>query len=198
MEKTCIVCKKTFSKRPTESLKAWTVRKYCTHSCYWKDLKNNIWNNPVYRDKLSKAHLGKAGYWTGKKRPDIAKLMSRISKGREPWNKGNKVPQITGKKHFAWKGDNVSYGSLHDWVSAHLGRPNKCSHCGREDLCRYEWANISGEYKRNLKDWIRLCKKCHMKMDKVNEKMWKVRRGIIPRNDTVERYNKIRAKYDDQ
>lgn len=29
----------------------------------------------------------------------------------------------------------------------------------------YQWSNISGEYKRNLADWQRLCAKCHQLYD---------------------------------
>jgi len=31
---------------------------------------------------------------------------------------------------------------------------------------RYEWANVSGKYRREREDFVRLCKKCHCKMDK--------------------------------
>jgi len=29
------------------------------------------------------------------------------------------------------------------------------------------WHNISGEYKRDVSDWIRLCAKCHKKEHKL-------------------------------
>ena len=70
------------------------------------------------------------------------------------------------EKHPNWKGDNVSYQALHSWVRLRLGRPMKCEHCGRTDKKKYEWANISGEYKRELSDWVRLCTKCHRIFDK--------------------------------
>lgn len=60
-----------------------------------------------------------------------------------------------------WKGNNVGKQALHNWVEKKLGKPMKCEKCGIIGLNRYEWANISRKYKRNIKDWIRLCAKCH-------------------------------------
>ena len=64
-----------------------------------------------------------------------------------------------------WKGDNVGKGALHDWVVRHLGKPQKCAKCGTTKSKQYDWANISRKYKRDLRDWIRLCKKCHIRFD---------------------------------
>lgn len=72
-----------------------------------------------------------------------------------------------GKNHHNWKGDDVSYVGLHMWVARHLGKPKLCSSCGTTDEnLRYDWANISHEYQRDLCDWIRLCRKCHADFDK--------------------------------
>jgi len=46
--------------------------------------------------------------------------------------------------------------------------PSKCEFCGTTQAKRFEWANIDGEYRRNLDDFIRLCKKCHNDYDGVN------------------------------
>src|SRR2546423_10956461 len=91
--------------------------------------------------------------------------------GKKAWNKGThtgikpwlgkKRPEVTGENSKSWKGDKVGYTALHAWIRRQLGTPNVCEHCGTTDAKRYEWANISGQYKRNLFDWIRLCKRCH-------------------------------------
>ena len=67
----------------------------------------------------------------------------------------------TDEKNPSWKGDEVGYYGLHTWVARKLGKPKKCNRCGTTKAKRYEWANISREYKRDLSDWERLCASCH-------------------------------------
>lgn len=77
-----------------------------------------------------------------------------------------------------WKGDSASYVAKHMWIVKHNGKACKCENvscvypklvnCGRKILekpSRYEWANISGEHKRNVSDYIQLCPSCHRKFD---------------------------------
>ncbi len=79
-----------------------------------------------------------------------------------------KLSQPKGKYHYKWKGDNAGYRALHYWVEKLLGKPRFCEFCGDRSLKhrQYHWANKSRAYKRILKDWIRLCAKCHKKYDK--------------------------------
>lgn len=77
------------------------------------------------------------------------------------------IPPIhIGSSNKKWKGDAVGYDALHDWVRRQLGNPQKCEHCGTCKKKMYHWANKSGDYKRELDDWIRLCVPCHSKYDK--------------------------------
>jgi len=73
-----------------------------------------------------------------------------------------------GKKHFAWKGNKVSYRGLHQWVIRKKGYPKICSKCGKLVLNHrfIHWANIDHKYRRNLNDFISLCKSCHTIYDK--------------------------------
>lgn len=124
-------------------------------------------------------------YWTVKKFCSNA-CGYIYNKGRAPWNKGittgikpwlgKKREHMTGKKHFAWRGNKVGKAALHDWVKSRLGRPSKCEHCGTTTAKKFEWANKSHEYKRELDDWLRLCTRCHRKYDGHQEKMWETRR----------------------
>jgi hypothetical protein len=53
-------------------------------------------------------------------------------RGKKHPNYGKKHPRINiGKNNGQWKGDDVSYKSLHEWVSNHLTKPNKCPGCGK-------------------------------------------------------------------
>lgn len=71
-----------------------------------------------------------------------------------------------------WKGNDVSYSGLHYWIARKLGKPKKCEKCGTTEAKVYDWANISKEYKRDLLDWIRLCRSCHHRFDGSRYKMW--------------------------
>ena len=71
---------------------------------------------------------------------------------------------IKGENHFRWKGDKVSRRQLHTWIEREKGTPNTCEHCKRTNI-RCTWANISGKYKRDVNDFIRLCYLCHNKYD---------------------------------
>ena len=67
-----------------------------------------------------------------------------------------------GEKAYQWKGDSVGYENLHKWVRKQLGKPIKCVKCNTKEAKRYVWANISGEYKRDLSDWQELCNSCNL------------------------------------
>jgi len=67
------------------------------------------------------------------------------------------------EKNPNWRGIDVGYGALHEWVINRLKRPLVCSRCNQSKIV--ELSNISGEYKRDLNDWEWLCRKCHMQID---------------------------------
>ena len=64
-----------------------------------------------------------------------------------------------------WKGDSVGYPGIHAWVRKILGQPHVCAHCKTNKKRMYHWANVSGSYKRDIKDWVRLCVPCHRQFD---------------------------------
>lgn len=72
-----------------------------------------------------------------------------------------------GKNNPAWKGKDVGYVSLHKWVARKLGKANNCSFNSSHLSWRFEWANISGSYLRNINDWTQLCIKCHRDYDMI-------------------------------
>jgi hypothetical protein len=87
-------------------------------------------------------------------------------KNHIPWNKGLKwsdeVKKKIAVKHY--KGENVGYKGLHMWLRKDFGNPNRCSMCGKTGSI--QWANISGEYRRDINDWKQLCSECHGKFDR--------------------------------
>lgn len=129
------------------------------------------WNKGLTKDshpsmkRISDAQVGREGYWKNKKRPDIKGNLNIVKYGKD--NIFSKI-KFTGSNHANWKGDKVGYDALHNWVARELGKPDTCEHCGRSGLRgRFiQWANKSGEYLRDLNDWIRLCAKCHYAYDR--------------------------------
>lgn len=105
---------------------------------------------------------------------------TEFKNGLEPWNKGipcsdetkKKVslankgkthPDNQGEKNPNWKGDEIGYQGLHSWVHKILGKATKCEYCGSMEIV--DWANKSQEYKRDINDWLELCRKCHFEYD---------------------------------
>lgn len=87
-----------------------------------------------------------------------------------------KIGSQKGEKNGNWKGNNVGYWGIHAWIRRNLGRANKCILCNTIGLKRYEWANVSHNYRRDKSDWIELCCSCHGHYDKNYERGWKTRR----------------------
>ncbi len=85
---------------------------------------------------------------------------------------------------------NTPYKNLHRRISELLGTATICSSCFRNSReTRIEWANISGEYKEEIDDWLPLCRTCHMKYDDVNNKVWDTRRKRYGKNGHKETAN---------
>lgn len=67
-----------------------------------------------------------------------------------------------------WTPDEASYYATHNWIRRHYGRANKCEFCNSQTANNFHWANVSGQYKRDISDFIMLCVPCHKKFDKGN------------------------------
>jgi hypothetical protein len=99
----------------------------------------------------------------------------RTKKHRAALAARNREQKFEGSRHWHWKGDDVSYDVLHLWVRYNKKKTGVCSHCGRTPEPRgnrkygTEWANVSGEYRRDLNDFIELCRPCHTKFDERRE-----------------------------
>jgi hypothetical protein len=69
------------------------------------------------------------------------------------------------EEHNNWKGEGAKYIAKHMWIYRHHGKASMCEVCGIPGKKLYEWANISGLYKREMSDWKQMCPSCHRKMD---------------------------------
>ena len=141
-------------------------------------------NSPETKSKIGTA--GKGRKWTPEQRAKIiAKMIGRppapgyeerLAKARA------KFGHPKGPESPSWKGDAVGYGALHAWVKKMLGAPMQCSRCGTTERKWYDWANVSGEYKRDISDWVRLCRSCHRKQDGFVPWNKGKKTGIVPKS----------------
>jgi hypothetical protein len=77
-----------------------------------------------------------------------------------------------------WKGDDIGYNLRHRRIEAILGKPRFCESCKSTTAKQYDWANISKEYKLDVSDWKRLCRRCHVNFDRIPERRNK--KSLIP------------------
>ena len=124
-----------------------------------------------HKEKLRQAKLkNPTKYWLGKKRPEMINNKRGFIKGNTSWNKGKKFPQISGKKHWNWKGGitprmlNTPEYKL--WRKKVFERDNyTCQFCGQRggDLEADHikpWA-LYPKLRFEVSNGRTLCKKCH-------------------------------------
>lgn len=70
-----------------------------------------------------------------------------------------------GPKSSAYKDGRATYEAIHMWLKFHYDKSNSCDHCNKKTKL-LDWANISGEYKRDRNDFKVLCKSCHQYYDR--------------------------------
>lgn len=75
---------------------------------------------------------------------------------------------LIGEKARRWKGNDASYAAKHLWIVKHYGKASYCENNPHHKAKRFEWANISGKYRRDREDYRPLCPSCHRKEHKGN------------------------------
>jgi hypothetical protein len=155
----CGYCRKSFEIL-TSRLKRGTGTKYCTHKCYALSIKGKPMTQQL-KEAIRKSHVGR------KNTPETIEKMSESAKER-----AKRLP-LDNERNPGWKGEKVSYDGLHRWVQRKLGRPKRCEFCGflSDNPHMFDWANKSHKYKRDLTDWLRLCRKCHNAYDNITKKL---------------------------
>jgi len=112
---------------------------------------------------MSKKYINYS-YGQGKRCPFCNKPITNYSTTCKKHSTGRNVFK-KGEGHPLWKGNEVGYYALHSWIERQLGKPQECANCGSTEPRKYEWANKSGQYLREISDWLRLCTPCHRKYD---------------------------------
>jgi hypothetical protein len=108
----------------------------------------------------SKGRFVKGGVVTEEDR----KKLSLAGKGRKKSEAHkNKISEaLKGKTNGMWT-DNPSNQALHGWVRRNKNHQTNCAMCG--EVKPLELANVTGKYLRDVRDYIWVCRKCHMWWD---------------------------------
>ena len=70
-----------------------------------------------------------------------------------------------GEDNVNWVGDKASYHTIHEYIRINFIKPDECQICGSKKNGNLQWANLSGEYTRDIKDYIAVCQFCHKEID---------------------------------
>ncbi|MEK6880595.1 MAG: hypothetical protein AABY22_13340 [Nanoarchaeota archaeon] len=135
------------------------------------------WTNLEYRKHMSEVHKGQSNIFRGLTKETDIRLKEKGERNR-------------GEKRYNWKGDKVSYSSLHDYIKCYLKKSNRCQNCELETN-KLDLANVSGEYKRDLSDWEWLCRKCHVIKDRNRISTTKFRLIIKEINNRRKEYKNL-------
>lgn len=133
----CPSCKKVNYRSPSKV----QPRNYCNSKCYSKERSEEL-------NATGRAHRFQKG------RPEVPGRIEAMKK-------------LAGTNNYAWKGESVGYRGLHQWVRRLKGKPTTCSTCGKfsEKPRIIQWANIDGQYRRDVHDFVAMCCSCHKKHD---------------------------------
>lgn len=80
--------------------------------------------------------------------------------------------KMAGARNPNWRGDEVGYIGLHIWLRRHKTRTGVCERCGATPSpmkgmsVGTDFANKSGEYRRDVDDFWELCQVCHARVDR--------------------------------
>ncbi len=179
--------------------KGWETRRANGNDIPWNKNKRGLqiaWNkgkkglnsgsdNPFYgkthtkevRELISKINKGNK-YHLGTTHSEEARMKMSLAHRGKPLSEihKEKIRQSAkrGENNPNWKGDNIGYYGIHDWIEKLRGKANKCEFCGVLNPKRFEWSNISQRYRRDVSDWQQLCASCHRKYDwkKTNRVPW--------------------------
>jgi hypothetical protein len=110
--------------------------------------------------------------------------LKALNHNRVPWNKGTtgimkpnsgsfkrgiraSVDTEFKPRQHAFTGTISEYKYIHYKVGVAFGKPGRCEDCGTDNLVgrKIHWANTTGIYNTDRKNWRRLCVRCHAIFD---------------------------------
>lgn len=111
-----------------------------------------------HKQKIREAQLGEKAYWFGKKQSEESNQ-----------KRSQNAPKLHGEDNPNWRGDLIKVPGIHTWLERIYGKPHRCDNpnCNYKKTIRWDWALIHGkEYERKRKNFLRLCRSCHIKYDR--------------------------------
>lgn len=120
------------------------------------------------------------GFGKGSKHSEETRAKMRAAHLGRGWS-------ITAKATISardWEARDI--GSKHYWVSKNFVDPGMCEDCGvtLEQLkfrsAPMDWASIGHTYTKDRKDWARLCRSCHQKLDRRSTRAKPWERTYLP------------------
>lgn len=121
-----------------------------------------------HKRAISVATKGKIHSPETRARMGEARLGKSLSQNHPARRKGDQNP--------GWVGDSIGKSGVHGWLRKVRKHTGRCEYCRRKPGLRTdildkvypgtEFANISGEYRRDIDDYAELCRKCHKAFDR--------------------------------
>lgn len=122
-----------------------------------------------YRDRNREAIRAKGRAYAARRRRELGQPALGAAESRA--NRATARKAIGGE-HGNWTGDDASYAALHLWLHRHKPRTGTCEWCGEAPTPSgrkkngTHFANLSGEYRRDVDDYAELCPTCHVRFDR--------------------------------
>lgn len=152
MFKQCKICKVIYKKNNRITWEQFRRQQFCSRDCKGIHHSHTITGTQHHNWKARPKCL------------DCSKQLKTLKSKRcfKCWHKFN-----TGKNNANYKEHPTNYKYIHQVIINKLGQPDTCKHCKKSGLTgrQIHWANKSGKYLRDSKDWIRLCLPCHRRFD---------------------------------
>jgi hypothetical protein len=144
---------------------------------------------------------GSNNYFYGKHHTDLSK--QKISVNHADFSGENNPMygvRVFGKENPTWKN---GASKNHNWIAFVRPKPDNCERCGkpkgRQELDAH---SISNEHKKEIGDWIYVCRRCHQILDgrlekwyiKVHEVLKGENNGMYGKHHTDECKRKVSEK----
>ena len=100
---------------------------------------------------------------------------------------------IQDKRRINVRDNTQEYRQIHKWLRRNFGDADICEMDNNHKSNKYEWANISGNYLKDINDWKKMCPSCHRKYDvteELREKMKITNKGKSKRHRPVTQFSK--------